>query len=358
MSRVVRKYENLIAFHPGYYLRELIESLDMTRDEFSRRMGVSSKTVSEIVNGNQNMSIDIADRISNMTGTSIDLWLNLQKEYDKKVLEIENLIQLEEDKKILKQIDFNYIKNMFDLDSFSDINLKIKRLKEIFQISSLNVLKKPNLIVSFRNPSGKFEDKNVINSNIMLQIAKEKAKNIEVSKFNKKKLIASLNKILSLNLEEPEYVYKKLSELLRDCGIAFVLLPHLKNSGINGAVTKINKNKIMLLLSDRNKYADIFWFSLFHELGHIINGDFKVSMVDGDRDECESKADEFAKNRLIDQDEFKKFIKQGDFSKEAILNFSNKNKIQPGILLGRLQAEKFIKYGYLNYLKTKYKAVA
>ncbi|EHL18519.1 HigA family addiction module antidote protein [Peptoanaerobacter stomatis] len=354
MSRVIKKYEDLIAFHPGYYLDELIDSLDMTQEEFARRIKIKAKTISEITNGNQNMSIDVANKISNMTGTGIDLWLNLQKEYDKKVLEIEQIEELKKEEEILKDIDYSYFIKLFKIEKSKDTTYKIKTIREKLKIGSLTVLKEENLVVNFRNPSGKFEDKNIINSNILLQIAKEKAKDIEVSKFNKKKLISSLDKIRMINLEEPEHFYKKLLALLSECGIALVLLPHLKNSGINGAVTKINKDKIMLLLTDRNKYSDIFWFSLFHELGHIVNGDFKISITNDHKDEYEQKADEFARDRLIDQNNFKAFVIKQDFTQKAILEFSKDNGIQAGILLGRLQKEKYIQYGYLNNLKIKY----
>ncbi len=59
--------------------------------------------------------------------------------------------------------------------------------------------------------------------------------------------------------------------------MAFVLLPHLKNSGVNGAVKWINKQKVILAMNDRRKYADTFWFSLFHEIGHVFQK--KVAML-------------------------------------------------------------------------------
>ena len=49
--------------------------------------------------------------------------------------------------------------------------------------------------------------------------------------------------------------------------VALVLLPNLKNCGVNGAVKWLGKDKVVLVLNDRRKYADTFWFALFHEIG-------------------------------------------------------------------------------------------
>ena len=40
------EYKNIIAFHPGYYLTDIIEELEMTQDEFAKRLGTTGKTVS------------------------------------------------------------------------------------------------------------------------------------------------------------------------------------------------------------------------------------------------------------------------------------------------------------------------
>ena len=55
-----------------------------------------------------------------------------------------------------------------------------------------------------------------------------------------------------------------------------MILPNLSGSKINGATKKIGKN-VMLMVSDRRLYSDTFWFTLFHEIGHIMNGDYGIS---------------------------------------------------------------------------------
>ena len=80
MSNIV-EYKDNIAFHPGYYVKEIIEDMGISQAEFALRMGTTSKTLSQLVNGQINISNDLAKKLSSMLGTSVDGWLNLQKRF-------------------------------------------------------------------------------------------------------------------------------------------------------------------------------------------------------------------------------------------------------------------------------------
>ena len=108
----------------------------------------------------------------------------------------------------------------------------------------------------------------------------------------------------------------------------------------------------------RGSYADIFWFSLFHELGHIVNGDVNssINFIDYDRNaDIEIGADEFASTRLIDSTAYKEFVRRSDFSLSAIKSFAESQQIRPYIVIGRLQREKLLEYNRYSSEKVRYK---
>ena len=82
-------YEDLIAFHPGSYVEDIVDDLNITQTEFAERLGTSPKSISKIINGEEGISKDMANKLSKLTGISNKTWLNLQTEYDLKVMEIE-----------------------------------------------------------------------------------------------------------------------------------------------------------------------------------------------------------------------------------------------------------------------------
>jgi len=109
------------------------------------------------------------------------------------------------------------------------------------------------------------------------------------------------------------------------------------------------------MVNDRNNNSDSFWFTLFHEIGHIINGDFGISFENELGDE-EEKANFYAENALIPQDEYHRFIEANDFSIEKIVQFANSINRDSSIVLGRLQKDGFIIYDDWKYnlLRKKY----
>lgn len=85
MSNKIVEYKNLIAFHPGQYIGELIEDYQMTQKEFAENLGVSPKTISKLVKREESISNEIAQKLEMLTNISMKTWLNLQNAYDVKM---------------------------------------------------------------------------------------------------------------------------------------------------------------------------------------------------------------------------------------------------------------------------------
>lgn len=81
------EYKGSIAFHPGYYIEELVEESGLTQQDFANRLDTTPKNLSKLINGQQGLSVEIAMKLSRMVGTSLEYWLNLQAAYDKAIFE-------------------------------------------------------------------------------------------------------------------------------------------------------------------------------------------------------------------------------------------------------------------------------
>ncbi|MBS5357143.1 HigA family addiction module antitoxin [Streptococcus parasanguinis] len=87
MRKTIVENIDLIAIHPGQYIGELIEDYNMTQKEFAEKLGLSPKTISKLVNGEELINNDIAQKLAKFTNISMKTWLNLQASYDRKVAE-------------------------------------------------------------------------------------------------------------------------------------------------------------------------------------------------------------------------------------------------------------------------------
>ena len=85
----MKKYKDIVAFHPGYYIADIIGDIEVSQAEFAKRMGTTAKTLSKLINGQANISNDLAKKLSAMMGTSVEVWQNLQNTYDRKLIEMQ-----------------------------------------------------------------------------------------------------------------------------------------------------------------------------------------------------------------------------------------------------------------------------
>ena len=119
---------------------------------------------------------------------------------------------------------------------------------------------------------------------------------------------------------------------------------------MHGASFVDNKH-IVLGLTVRGKDADKFWFSLFHEVYHIIEGHINTQ---GRTSVEEEKAADICKRYTHSTKSIADFINANRFYKNDIIHFAKEIGVDPGIVVGRLQKENYIKYSYFNDLKTHY----
>lgn len=347
------EYKNLIAFHPGTYVEELVNDLNITQSEFADRLGTSAKTVSKVIKGEDRISRDLANKLSKLSGISVKTWLNLQSNYDAKVIEITEKMSSDESK-VAKLIDISSLKrNNFIENKTYKLQEKIVMLRNLLNWENIANLAEFNRSISYRR-SKKVSEKSIVNSNVMLELASNKARNVSSKPYNKKSLEKQLPQIKEMVTQQPDYFFQNLKVTLLEAGIILIAMPAFQGAGLNGATKRFRDGSVLLTITDKNKDSDIFWFSLLHEIGHIYHEDFSSNFEDEAYAEKEEKANIFAANFLIPEEEYKKFIDRNVFTEFSIREFAKKNKVLPGIVVGRLQNDHHINYNNFYDLKEQY----
>ena len=221
----------------------------------------------------------------------------------------------------------------------------------------LTVLKKKDLAVNFRSTQTNFQEANLVKANILLQLAVNKVLQTDAPHYNKAKFQQAIEFALTQTGNHQSF-FPEIQKRFLEAGVVLVVLPHLPGSKINGATKRVD-GKVMIMVDDRGKYADTFWFTLFHEIGHVINGDFGVSFYAEVEDETELAADEYAQNILIPSEKYSEFVQTGEaYTAESIRQFAVSIDRDPGIVLGRLKRDEYVPYAETELsheLRHKYK---
>ena len=349
------EYNDTIAFHPGYYIKEIVEESGLTQEDFAKRLDTTPKNLSLLIRGEQSLSIDIAMKLSRMIGTSVNYWLNLQNAYDALIAEFRSERELAEERKVFEYFDYKFFRDNYGLpDLPRKKDEQIEEIRKFLNVATLTVLSKRDMAVSFRSSTEDLTEASTIKANVMVQIATNKALEVNAPKFNKKKFEEAAKYALTLTKNHEEF-YPLIKKAFWEAGVIFVILPNIAGSKTNGATKKVGDN-IMLMVNDRRLNADSFWFTLFHEIGHIITGDYGISF-EKETGAQEDAANKFAEDSLIPSEQYQKFIECAQFDLQSIRQFANTIDRDPGIVLGRLQNDKKVDFNdwTMKPLRHKYK---
>lgn len=282
------EYNNKMAFHPGYYIQELVEDSGLTQEDFAKRLDTTPKNLSLLIRGEQNLSIDIAVKLAWLFNNSIEFWLNLQATYDAALAEIKSSEELEKERQIFKFINYKYFVKYFDLPQNSkNIDLQIKTLRNFLQLSTLLLLTKKDLISKFRDSTDNLPLNQVIMANAMLQVGINQALQIEAVNFNKTKFKKSINFVdilyadnkLNFNLLKKEYAdyYDNIDDTLLNSGVILTKIPAMPGTNFRSATKKLGSN-IMLLINDTNTKSANTLDTIFAEMTNIATGNYGITL--------------------------------------------------------------------------------
>lgn len=340
----------IVATPPGATIKEQLSDRGMSQKEFASRMEMSEKHISKLINGEVQLTHEVALRLELVLGLPARFWINLESIYREKLLKVKAEKELDEDIEIAKCLPYAEMAKNGWISEAKKFEEKVINLRKFFEVVRLGLLK-DNLLPSIACCRQAVTEKADYALIAWAQKAKLEARSIQTKPINLSKLEEKIPEIRTMTKMSPEVFCPRLKALLADCGIALVFLPHIGGSFLHGA-TFYDKNKIVIGLTVRGKMADKFWFSLFHEIAHIVLG--HIAQPNGTTEADENDADVFSRNTLITQKDFDKFIATGYFSKDAMISFANAIGIDVGIVVGRLQKEGRIQYNWHNDLKTKY----
>lgn len=68
--------------HPGAVLADIFEDMEINQTSFAKTVGVSRRSINEIIQGRRSITVDMAIRIGKALGNGPELWINLQQKID------------------------------------------------------------------------------------------------------------------------------------------------------------------------------------------------------------------------------------------------------------------------------------
>lgn len=341
-----RTFMPSVAIAPGETIKENMLFLGMNQKELAARLGITQKHLSNIMHGSAPITYETALKLESVIGASAQFWLNLETNYQLNQARLKAQENLDEDLEILKRIPYKAMSDNGWIEKTTDRKERVFKCRAFFGVANLSSVK-VSYNVAFRKHKAL---KNISDYGVYSWLRKTEIEGlrIDTQRFDRRKLQSLIPDFRALTLVEPDVFYPKMVELCAECGVALVLVNYIPNTSICGA-TLWRNDRAILALSNKGKRADIFWFTFFHELAHVLQHQGKSFHISYSE---EDEADDGARNYLISAKDYKTFIENYPYTvKSHIVSYSEKIGIAPGILVGRLQHDGYLEPQYCNDLR-------
>jgi len=356
-AKKIYGFEPDYAIPPGETLKEVMASLNMSQKELAIRTGLTVQSLNRIFKGHQPISYETANKLELATGVSASMWNNLEAQYREQLAKTKERHRLEADLDWLRTIPTQELIQRNAIEPQKDRVLLLREVLKFYGLSSVSAWRdiwtKPAVAARrsqcFETCPGK--------ASAWIRLGEIQAHRMDYRSFDKNTFIRAVKKIRLLTVKDPEEFIPETIQLCADSGVALALVPEMKKVPWHGATKWLSASKAMILLNLRGKMEDQFWFSFFHEAGHVLYDSKKDLYInDGSIDDSrERKANEFAADILIPRNRDSEIA---SLRAEAdVIRLADELKISPGIVAGRFQ-HLTQKWSYFNGLKRKFQWTA
>ena len=352
-------FQPLWASPPGETIAEILRRRDINLDSFASDLGESEDYARCLLNGACAIDRSLAERLRDLLGGSVTFWLNREAQYRDDVARLQGVKEEEDATAWLRELP---LRDMRAFGWVSRLDDKVKQASEclrFFGYSSVAEWRKHlavvQSVVAFRT-SETFKSSPAAVATWLRQ-GEHLASKIACATWDRPRFREALAEIRKLSrIKDPAMFIPKLQKICGECGVAVVILRAPQGCRASGATKFISKEKAMLLLSVRYKSDDHFWFTFFHEAGHLLLHDCAALFIEGTdfiSTEQEREADQFSEQMLVPP-EFQEEMHNLPTNHRTIMRFARKIGISPGIVVGQLQHARVFAPDKMNFLKNRY----
>ena len=342
------------AIHPGLYLGEEIEARGMTQSELARRMERPVQVINEVVRGHKAISNETALGLERVLGTPARVWLNLQSMYEITLARFDEEETLESQADWLERFPVKEMTRRGWITSGDSVPDRVRGLLQFFGLQSFSGWSGRQEALAFRvSPKAKTDQ---FALHAWVRRGEIEGRAVHTEPYDETRFREALTEIRGLTTERD--FWGSMQRLCASAGVALVAVREFRRTGAQGVARWLTPEKALIQINLRYRWADIFWFTFFHEAGHVLSHPRKSVFVDAQslaKDEREADADRFAANFLIPQETWEPFAVSGAHSKAKVQGFASRVGIASGIVVGRLQHENLIPHSRLNELRTQLK---
>jgi len=348
------KYDPDYAVAPGATLKELLDERGISQTALAVRTGMTDKTLSQIINGIAPITYETAEKLEMAIGVPARFWNERELVYREKLAHIAATERLKHDLAWLDEIPIDVLQQRGYVEVVSDAAARVRLALKFFGVSSVDAWREAwgNPVAQFRGGSAKEKRPGYVAA--WLRMGDIQSEAMDLTPFDADEFRRALSDIRGMTTLPAKQWTKDVPARCALAGVAVVFTKEIPSSAVSGATRWKTKDKALIQLSLKFKWADQVWFTFFHEAGHILLHSKKQMFVEfgvSNGNNEEQEANEFARDILIRPEHAGRlpYLK----NRKMISDFSQAIGIDQGIVVGRLQRDELAFHSAFNDLRRK-----
>jgi plasmid maintenance system antidote protein VapI len=343
---------------PGETIADILEERNLSREDFARCMGYTVTQVDELLCGHAAITSLTAQKLETVLGGSTGFWITRESQYREHIARLKPASA-----KNQAWINELPVKDMIKfgwLPAVHDASDKVSQCLRFFAVPDVQtwrqVYSQALQLAAFRtSPSFKSKPGAVA---AWLRQGEIESESIDCKRWDAglfEKLFPSIRALTWK--KDPSLFTRELQKRCARCGVAVVIVRAPDGCRASGATRFLSPSRALLLLSFRYLSDDHFWFTFFHEAGHLLLHSKNALFLEGAdiiSTREESEANDFAAGILIPA-EFRADLLNLHADRREVIKFARRVKVSPGIVVGQLQHLGLIPRNQLNGLKRRFR---
>lgn len=344
---------------PGHTIADILEEREISFKEFARRMDMPLLRARELMCGSASVDVAIARKLECLLGPSTDFWLRRESQYQFDTKRLEARFTGPQATEWLRELPLADMVRFGWIDRARTAEAKLRACLNFFGVSDIDTWRERYsgalAVASFRNSTA--FDANSAAVAAWLRRAELSSDRISCKPWDAGEFRETLPQIKRLTRrKDPTAFLPELRRLCSNCGVAIVIVRAPVGCRASGATQFLSTDKAMIALSFRYLSDDQFWFTFFHEAGHLLlHGRDALFLEDGSdvTSREEGEANEFAVKTLIPE-ELVSTLENLRADMRDVIRFAQAAGVSPGIVVGQLQYHGRVAPNRLNSLKRRF----
>ena len=351
---------------PGDTIADILEERNIPIDDFAASLECTVDAADALLRGRKEVTISLARKLNQVLGPSTEFWMSRDFHYrrDMERLHGEGQDWLR-DLPVVDMINFGWLNPIphpseelkaclryFNVSTISEWHTKYRSLQEM---------------ATFR--TSRSFDSRPASVAAWLRQGEIQAEAIPCDTWDPESFHSSLTDLRGLTRQkDPNRFIPELQGVCSQSGVAVVIIRPPNGCRASGATRFISPNKAILQLSSRHLTDDQFWFTFFHEAGHLLMHGQRTLFSDDlletpawiiegleeTKSSREREANDFAGRILVPTNHMQQ-LRTTRTDPKSVIRFALRLGISPGVVVGQLQYSGRIGFNQMNRLKRRYR---